>query len=46
MARTGMSEDDIDLTFGWNERMYSRKMQHHYATRFNRDRRWRVTMYL
>jgi len=46
MAKTGISESDIDLMFGWQEKMYSRKMQHHYETRFNRDRRYRVTMYL
>ena len=42
----GVSERDIDLVFGWQEAMYSRKMQDHYETRFNRDRRYRVTMYL
>ena len=46
MSRTGVTEDDIDLIFGWNEKMYSQKMQHHYATRFNREKRYRVTMYL
>ena len=44
--RSGTEEEDIDIIFGWNERMYSRKMQHHYETRFNRDKRYRVTMYL
>ena len=46
MERTGATEQDIDLIFGWNEKMYSHKMQCHYETRFNRDRRYRVTMYL
>jgi hypothetical protein len=26
--------------------MYSQVMQYHYETRFNRERRYRVTMYL
>ena len=46
MGRSGSTEQDIDLTFGWNERMYNQKMQYHYETRFNRDKRYRVTMYL
>ena len=46
MARTGVSEQDIDRVFGWLEAMYSQRMQYHYETRFNRDRRYRVTMYL
>jgi len=46
MHRTGVDESDIDLTFGWQEMMYSRKMQYHYESRFNRDKRYRVTMYL
>jgi hypothetical protein len=46
MEKTGVKEDDIDLTFGWQEKMYSQKMQYHYATRFNREKRYRVTMYL
>lgn len=44
--RSGTDEEDIDIIFGWNERMYSRKMQHHYETRFNRDKRYRVTMFM
>jgi hypothetical protein len=32
--------------FGWREAEYSHRMQYHYETRFNRDRRYRVTMYL
>ena len=46
MDRTGVREDDIDLIFGWNEKMYNQTMQHHYATRFNREKRYRVTMFL
>ena len=46
MAKSGASEQEIDLVFGWQEQMYSRKMQYHYETRFNRDRRYRVTMFL
>ena len=46
MAQTGMLEEDIDLIFGWLEKMYSQRMQYHYETRFNRDKRYRVTMYL
>lgn len=46
MARSGSTEQDIDLVFGWQEKMYSKKMQLHYETRFDRDRRFRVTMYL
>ena len=46
MSRTGATEMDIDLMFGWNERMYSAKMQLHYAETFTRDVRHRVTMYL
>jgi hypothetical protein len=46
MARSGASEQDIDLVFGWMEKMYSQRMQYHYETRFNRDKRYRVTMFL
>ena len=46
MARSGVSEQDIDLVFGWLEAMYSHRMQYHYETRFIRDKRYRVTMYL
>ena len=46
MSQTGATEDDIDLTFGWQERMYSQKMQNHYESLFTRDVRHRVTMYL
>ena len=40
---TGATEEDIDLVFGWQEAMYSQKMQKHYETRFIRDRRSLVT---
>ena len=46
MAKTGVSEQDIDRVFGWLEALYSQRMQYHYETRFNRDKRYRVTMYL
>jgi len=46
MAKSGATEQDIDLVFGWLEEMYSHRMQFHYETRFNRDRRYRVTMFL
>ena len=46
MARTGVTERDIDLVFGWQEKFYSKVMQLHYETRFDRDKRYRVTMYL
>jgi hypothetical protein len=46
MDRSGASEQDIDLTFGWREAMYSQVMQYHYETRFNRERRYRVTMFM
>ena len=46
MSQTGATEDDIDLTFGWQEKMYNQRMQYHYATRFNREKRYRVTMLL
>ena len=43
MGATGATEEDIDLTFGWQEAMYSKKMQIHYEGRFTRDRRTNVT---
>jgi len=46
MAKTGVTEQDIDIVFGWQENMYSQRMQYHYETRFNREKRYRVTMYL
>jgi hypothetical protein len=46
MAKSNATEQDIDLTFGWRENMYSQVMQYHYETRFNRERRFRVTMFL
>jgi hypothetical protein len=44
METTGATEQDIDLVFGWQESLYSQKMQLHYETTFNRERRVRVTM--
>ena len=46
MARSGATEQDIDLVFGWQEKLYSAKMQVHYESKFVRDVRKRVTMYL
>ena len=37
---------DIDLTFGWQERFYSQKMQVHYEARFDRKKRAAVTSQL
>ena len=39
MATTGASEMDIDLSLGWQEKMYNAKMQIHYEQRFTRERR-------
>ena len=46
MSKSGATEYDIDLVFGWMERFYSQKMQLHYETRFNREQRYRVTMFI
>ena len=43
MAETGATEQDIDLTFGWQEKFYSEKMQIHYQTKFTRESRRNVT---
>ena len=43
MAITGASEADIDLIFGWQESFYSRQMQRHYESHFDRARRAAVT---
>ena len=43
MAETGATEQDIDLTFGWREAMYSALMQIHYESKFDRERRKAVT---
>ena len=43
MAETGATEQDIDLTFGWQEALYSAKMQVHYESRFDREKRKNVT---
>ena len=43
MHLTGVSEQDIDLYFGWLERFYSSKMQVHYESRFTRTKRTGVT---
>ena len=43
MSETGATEQDIDLTFGWQEAMYSAKMQVHYESKFVREKRKAVT---
>ena len=43
---TGATEQDIDLTFGWQEAMHSRQMQTHYESVFIRTRRACVTSML
>jgi len=43
MAETGATEQDIDLVFGWIEAFYSAKMQVHYESKFDRERRKNVT---
>ena len=43
MAITGVSEADIDIVFGWQEAFYSRQMQRHYESHFDRARRSAVT---
>ena len=40
---TGATEQDIDLVFGWQEAFYSKKMQIHYESDFDRVRRAAVT---
>ena len=46
MEQTGASEMDIDLTLGWQERMYTSRMSIHYEQRFTRERRAAVTSLL
>ena len=43
MSETGATEQDIDLVFGWQEAMYSAKMQVHYESKFVREKRKAVT---
>ena len=43
MSVTGATEQDIDLSFGWMERLYNHKMQVHYESRFDRTRQTAVT---
>ena len=43
MAETGASEQDIDLVFGWQEAMHSARMQLHYESKFDREKRKAVT---
>ena len=43
MINTGVTEMDIDLTLGWQEKFYSAKMQIHYEQRLDRERRALVT---
>ena len=42
--KTGASDMDIDLFYGWQEAMYRKLMQIHYAGRSDRVKRSRVTM--
>ena len=43
MNITGATPADIDLTFGWNEKVYQREMQRHYESSMDRQRRCAVT---
>ena len=43
MSETGATEQDIDLTYGWREAMYSHIMQVHYESKFDREKRTAVT---
>ena len=43
MSVTGATEQDIDLTFGWQEAMYSARMQIHYESKYDREKRKAVT---
>ena len=45
MGISGATTQDIDILFGWQERMYNSTMQIHYESVFTRDRRTRVTRY-
>ena len=45
-ALTGATEMEIDLTYGWQERYYNKKMQVHYEARFDRVRRAAVSSLL
>ena len=40
----GATETDIDIIFGWLENFYSAKMQMHYESKFDREKRKVVTM--
>ena len=41
--QTGATVEDIDIVFGWKEAFYSKDMQRHYETSFDRERRCLVT---
>ena len=43
-GETGAEESDIDIVFGWMENFYSSKMQMHYESKFDREKRKVVTM--
>ena len=43
MHLTGATERDIDMVFGWKEAFYSKEMQLHYESSFDRERRCLVT---
>lgn len=38
-AQTGATTQDIAIIFGWKEAMYSKDMQCHYESSFDRERR-------
>ena len=40
---TGATEEEIDLVFGWQEALYSQRMQRHYESDFDFIRRAAVT---
>ena len=44
METTGATSVDIDLYYGWHEKMHSKDMQLHYAGRPDRVKRSRVSM--
>ena len=43
MLKTGATEQEIDLNYGWNEHMHNQTMQIHYEQRFTRERRSALT---
>ena len=45
-SKTGATEEEIDLNFGWNEAMHGAKMQNYYEQSFTRERRCALTSLL